>query len=229
MSEYNYFGVTPADILAAFPGSVASDFSTASAVGSAAIIRELDYAEATVLAMLPSNVVRMLNHMTGLVLITQDVSGVQQVTSPIPLADNNNFAVYSVNYLNPVVDQEFSLCHQKSGCVGAELEQITDATLLSNVITLPSATSTQYISVNADIDIAALNIPELAVLVRAAACCVLGSGLYSREESEWKLVTRFCELAAKEIPENYIPGYFRKFRFLNPLNSGITSIAIRRA
>jgi hypothetical protein len=237
-AQFNYFGCSYTDILLAYKDSILSDYATAGISGNLAIENELEMQEMEVVNHLPSSVLSQLNEIDGMVL---RVNASNQVT--LPILPDSSFAV-SVYYVGNLSDlrgrgcksyddvSETSIC-PNSDCWEDNLTAL-NFSISGAVISVSGASPGEDISVSYTVDKTQLEIPELKKLVRDLTCCVLGSWLYSREENEWKLVTRFCEKGDEGLDmleDGYIPSVLKSQRWLTdpfPSRRGVTSVKVYR-
>jgi hypothetical protein len=135
-----------------------------------------------------------------------------------------------------------SYCNSvNADCGNLTLESLEESTASINIsgsgFTIDNYTYNpdDRVYINYKPDIATLNIPSLAGIIRNIVCCTVGSNLYSKEDTEWKHITRFCEKATEQLAtldEYYLPPEFRKYKWFKrpvPVKGGITSIKIGRA
>jgi hypothetical protein len=230
MSEYNYFGLTAADVVSSFSGAVMSDFSTNSTSGQYIIEKEMTFAEGKILNRLSPRIAKRLIKANGLApsTVIPDITANEDIlTSYLPIDTTKEVEVF---YEADYEDAEYkSLCGDDF--VDCPNRYLTD---LSEVIV--KSVGTYEIRVDGirdgnywmsfHVDRSLLNIPSLASSMRDIVCCYLGRNLYSVQTEEWKHVTNFCDNAKEKIE---VPSELKSLEWFYPLSNSIVSQKIRRA
>lgn len=229
MSSFNGFGLTYTDIIRSFNGAIESDFATDNATGQQVIEREIALQEAELVQSLDPAVLRLMDRLEGIQVDWKiDTLDITWLPSIPPIVDS--FSMY--------LDVE-SFYRNARGCGVNEpincnyniedLQLFTDYTIeqtgygVTTVIAGPSVNPDYKYYAVYDVDTSLLSLDSLANTLRNKVCCILGHQLYSRQDSSWKLVDKYCELGERSL-KGYIPPEFKRLKwFKYPFNVGIVS------
>lgn len=236
--EYNYFGCTQDNIIASFSGAISGDFATSVYSASTVLTQELDFAEAELVAKLGSGLLKMFSEVKG--IKPEYVNG--EFVFPAELPYGSDLRVWIIPEDNEVTSQTTLNCSSGlAKCSNFNLESMDEQTVTMNIsgsgFTIDNYTYNpdDKVYMNYKPNVTTLNLPSLAGLIRDMVCCTVGSNLYSKEDTEWKHITRFCERATKrldEIDEYFLPPEFRKYNWYKspvPTKGGISTIKLGRA
>lgn len=220
---YNNFGLVPSDISNYLLCDLA-DFSATSSTsgGTYAVQKELDMAESLIVSYLSKHALDAFSSL-NYVLIVPDISG--NFVLPI---EGTLERLYSIPEYSPT-----EMVHNQSlSCYNGECESnlISNLNLVTCISGPTSAgeyniscyeSSSDYYAIITP-DILSLDVPDLKMILRDLVVCSLGSILFSKDESEWKAISRACDRSQQMLSNllSYWPSTFKSLKFLiNPVPS----------
>jgi len=215
---YNNFGLVPSDISNYLLCDLA-DFSATSSTsgGTYAVKEELDMAESLIVSHLSKYALDAFSTL-NYVLVVPDISG--NFTLPI---DGTLERLYSIPDYSPtdMVPNQSNINCYNGECSSNLVSNLNEVSCLTGPtsggeynISCYESSSDYYATITPNIS--ALDVPDLKMILRDLVVCSLGSVLFSKDESEWKAVSRACDRSEKMLSylSSYWPSSFKGLKFL---------------
>lgn len=236
MSQFNYFGVTPNDIIESFVGSISADFATNSKSGFEIISNELERAEAEALELLSVREANLLTRIQGIQVVVSSGGIITYPAEFPPLPPlERDLRVYS-KVKNEVINCDYESVWSYLDfngscdcCNGGSLSVETSGSLVYDK-------NRDYFA-SYYLDQSQINIVSLKNFIRDRTCWVLGANLYSRsgKENTWDLIRIFEERSKaffdRAAKNKFVVQEFKKYRWIvSPLpTQGIIGIRMYRS